>query len=420
MLTITSIETASGETRSRLINIEIEYLRAVAILLVVALHAHALFANSSHAVSVVFEFAGSWAGVDLFFCISGYVISGSFQPFFDSHRGDGRFWTAALAFWTRRIFRLLPSAWLWLFIGVACSWLFTPSDWFGPLSGSIKSAGLIMINAANFAMADGILSGNAVYWTLALEDQFYLAFPFFLFLVPDRLRTRVLLTLIALLVLPDRAMAAHPFLWYTRLDAIMWGCLIFQFSRSAAYWRAEPKLFRQPAVALAVNAALITLLIIVPIARNYHQPRFSSLRVESIVAYSSAVLVFLASFERGYVLPLSARLKAVLAWIGARSYGLYLIHIPLYGIIKESLAHATMSTAAYNASCAMLIAVFLPLLAELNFRYVETPLRRKGKRLAARVIATPHPARRLADRHWRQDATAAIARRQKSDQSQGR
>lgn len=369
------------------INLEIEYLRAVAIVLVLALHAHALFINTSHAVSVVFQFAGAWTGVDLFFCISGYVISRSFQPFFDHHRAEGRYWSAAFAFWIRRLFRLVPSAWLWLFIGVACAWLFAPSGWFGTFSGSVESAGLIMLNAANFATADGILSGNGVYWTLALEDQFYLVFPFFLFLVPDVWRARLLIALIVLLAFPDRTMATHPFLWYTRFDAILWGCLLYQLSRSPSYWRMEPKYLSRRPVAIATDMMLIALLIVVPIARAYHYPRFSGLRVESIIAVASAALVFLASFESGYVLPLPWYARSVLGWIGARSYALYLIHIPLYGIIHEILARLNISGALYNTCCAVLILMLLPVLAELNFRYVETPLRRKGKQIAERLAA---------------------------------
>ena len=95
------------------INLEIEYLRAIAVLLVVLAHADATFPRSG---------LGQWTGVDLFFCISGYVISRAFEPFFDKHIAEGRWWVAARAFWVRRIFRLAASAWLWLSVMVFCSW----------------------------------------------------------------------------------------------------------------------------------------------------------------------------------------------------------------------------------------------------------------------------------------------------------
>ncbi len=382
------------------INIEIEYLRAVAILLVVVLHSHALLINpfKTHVSAFILQFVGAWTGVDLFFCISGYVISRSFQPFFDRHRTDDRWLTAACAFWVRRIFRLVPSAWLWLFIGVACSWLFDPSSWFMTFDSNLRSAPLVMLNVANIAAGLNMLAGNGVYWTLALEDQFYLLFPLFLLFFRGRWRWGVLLALIVVQALPSREMHAHPFLWHIRADALMWGCLIYQFSKSAEYWRWEPTILRSKSLALLSNSAIVFVLSIMQILPIYHQPTFRDFRVESVVALASAAFVFLASFDRGYVLPLPNICRTTLAWIGSRSYALYLIHIPLYGVIREvwlRYAGEGHSDWAYDAYCIVLIMALLPVLAELNFRYVETPLRRKGKRIARRMMDGPQIESRL-------------------------
>jgi peptidoglycan/LPS O-acetylase OafA/YrhL len=114
------------------INLEIEYLRAIAVLLVVLAHADAMFPSSG---------LGQWTGLDLFFCISGYVISRAFEPFFDKHIAEGRWSAAARAFWVRRIIRLAPSAWLWLSVMVFCSWTFNRSGQFATLTESLKAAG---------------------------------------------------------------------------------------------------------------------------------------------------------------------------------------------------------------------------------------------------------------------------------------
>jgi peptidoglycan/LPS O-acetylase OafA/YrhL len=387
---------AEGKTG---INIEIECLRAVAILLVILLHAHALFANSSHTVSFIFQFVGTWTGVDLFFCISGFVISRSFQAFFDFHRREGQWWAATRAFWVRRIFRLTPTLWVWLFIGVFCSWAFNSSNWSGTFAGNLQSVPYVLLNVANFAYATGHLSGNGVYWSLALEDQFYLVFPFFLFFIPSSWRWKALLFLIIFQIIPERSFERHPLLWCTRIDALMWGCIIYQFSLSNTYWKFEPKFLHNKLIALVANGILVVILTIIPVLRRFHQPTFLELRVESIAALASGALVFLASFERGYVLPLE-RAKAVLAWIGSRSYGIYLIHIPLYDVIRETwlyssqMAGVNLPDAIYNAYCAVMILVLLPILAELNFRFVETPLRRTGKQLAQRIMAS-HPTTEL-------------------------
>jgi peptidoglycan/LPS O-acetylase OafA/YrhL len=395
---------ASRWTYSRDINLEIEYLRAVAIILVCLQHA-AKFLEWKP-----ISYFGGGTGVDLFFCISGFVIFQSFQPFFDKNRGDGKWWQAVRAFWVRRIFRLVPSAWLWLLISISCSWAFNHTGWFYSFEGNLSSTIFIMTNTTNFAFASGTLGGNAQYWSLALEDQFYLLFPFFLFFFRGRWRPLVLIVLIFVLAFPDRSLFEHPYLWNTRCDALMWGCLISQFCGSATYFRWEPKFCRHRIVALSINAVLISLLINLPHA--YHLvPNF---RTESSVALVSAGLVFLASFHAGYVLPVSRPLRVALAWIGSRSYGIYLIHIPVFGFIQDMgfrAWHVMPEHAAepwYRFVYALVAVVLIPILAELNFRFVETPLRRKGKQLAHRIMAI-QPATRQAAHDGYEQATGAEA-----------
>jgi peptidoglycan/LPS O-acetylase OafA/YrhL len=391
---------ASRWTYSHDINLEIEYLRAVAIIMVVLQHAHKFLAWKPIA------YFGGGTGVDLFFCISGFVISQSFQPFFDQSRRDGKSWQAVKAFWVRRIFRLVPSAWLWLLISIGCSWAFNHTGWFYSFEGNVSSALFIMTNTTNFAFASGSLGGNAQYWSLALEDQFYLVFPFFLFFFRARWRPLVLLGLIFVQAFPDRSLPGHPYLWNTRCDALMWGCLISIFCGSATYFRWEPKQCRRRMVALSINAVLIFLLINLPHA--YHVvPNF---RAESAEALVSAGLVFLASFQAGYILPVSRPLRAVLAWIGSRSYGIYLIHIPVYGFIQDMgfrAWHLMPEQAAepwFRFVYALAAAVLIPIVAELNFRFVETPLRRKGKQLAQRIMAGRSTTRQVAHDGYQQAA----------------
>jgi peptidoglycan/LPS O-acetylase OafA/YrhL len=387
-----SPKAASRWTYSRDINLEIEYLRAVAIIMVCLQHAAQFLAWKP------ISYFGGGTGVDLFFCISGFVISQSFQPFFDQHRRDGQFWRAVRAFWVRRIFRLVPSAWLWLLIAIGCSWVFNHTGWFYSFEGTLKSAIFIMTNTTNFAFASGTLGGNAQYWSLALEDQFYLVFPFFLFFFRGRWRPLTLLALILVQAFPERSLAEHPYLWNTRCDALMWGCLISQFCGSAPYCKWEPKFCRRRILALSINAALIFLLINLPHA--YHVvPHF---RAESSVAVVSAGLVFLASYDAGYVLPVSRPLRVALAWIGSRSYGIYLIHIPVYGFIQDMgfrAWHIVPEHAAepwYRFIYALAALILVPICAELNFRFVETPLRRKGKQFAQRIMAGRPTTRQAA------------------------
>lgn len=369
------------------INFEIEYLRAVAVLLVVFGHIDALFPDFPRLK------IGAWTGVDLFFCISGYVISRSYESVFDRYIEEGRWGTAARAFWIRRIFRLAPSAWLWLGIGIFLSWGFNSSGAFGTVEGTVKTAIYFLTFVMNLAMAHGDVHANAYFWSLTLEDQFYFVFPFFLLLFRGHWRWNIFLLLIFLQALPDRSQHDSPYpsyFWATRTDALMWGCLIYQFSRSIAYRKLEPTFLQYRIAVLLVNAVLLYLLVTIP------RGAFESLigyKVETAVALVSAAWVFLASFDKAYVLPLPFPFRAVLAWVGSRSYGIYLIHIPVLGLTHEiSLRYAQfLGEKAYDFRYvqALMIFVLLLILAELNFRFVESPLRRKGANLAKRIMAEP-------------------------------
>jgi peptidoglycan/LPS O-acetylase OafA/YrhL len=372
------------------INLEIEYLRAVAVLLVVLVHAPVLFPGLS---------LGQWTGVDLFFCISGYVISRSFQQSFNRAIEDGRWSSAALAFWVRRFFRLTPSAWLWLAINVFGAWAYNSSGSFlGTPEQNVRDALYFVGFIANFALASGAMHSNRFFWSLTLEDQFYLMFPFFLLLFRGHWRWVALLVLILLQAIPDRSLRSEEYpnyLWVTRLDALMWGCLIHQFSRSQAYAWFEPKILRYRPLAFVVSGALIYCLIEIP------KDTFLSYlgdRRESQIALVSAGLVFLASFDRGYALPLPAFLKQVFAWIGSRSYAIYLIHIPLFGILGETWFRYSFLFGDHPPDRRYFYALAFPLLlvafAELNFRFVEAPLRHKGVALAKRIRDRPKSASR--------------------------
>ncbi|MET0677459.1 MAG: acyltransferase [Bradyrhizobium sp.] len=373
---------ARSATGRHAINLEIEYLRAIAVLLVVFAHADIMFPRSG---------IGQWTGVDLFFCISGYVITRSFQDYFDEAIAEGRWWAATRAFWVRRIFRLAPSAWLWLAVMVLCSWGFNQTGWFGKLEDSLKTAGYFLLFATNFALAHGDVRTNGFFWSLTLEDQFYFVFPFFLFVFRRHWRWIVFLALIYLQSIPDRSIGTDPhpgYLWVTRLDALMWGCVIYLFSRSALYWKLEPIFCRYRIVALAINFALIYCLVEIPKGSFGY---YIGYKGESQIALTSAALVFLASFDRGYVLPIPRVLQSVLAWIGGRSYGIYLIHIAMMGITKEIWLRALPwfgeNPPNQHYVYAAMLLVLVPLAAELNFRFVETPIRRMGVRIADRILA---------------------------------
>jgi peptidoglycan/LPS O-acetylase OafA/YrhL len=254
--------------RSDVKNREIEQLRAVSICLVLVAHVILLSPFIYERVVPLFQYASFGVGVDLFFCISGYVVAKSYCDYFDRYRMRDQFWPAARMFWLRRAYRLLPSAWLWVLIGLVGAVFFNRSGVFMDIEQNLKSALAIFSFTANIAHMHGWLAPNNVYWSLSLEEQFYVLFPLFLLLITGR-RARIAALLLVIAV--QFSLARNPFgdltaqyLASFRIDGFAWGILIFMFSRSAWYRRLEPSFLLRKPLALVATLLLFYLLVAVP------------------------------------------------------------------------------------------------------------------------------------------------------------
>lgn len=375
-------------------NLEIEFLRGFAVLLTLFSHLPVLLPHHKELIGRVFGVVVPWSGVDLFFCISGFVVSKAYFEQFDAHRKAGTFWLAAQAFWLRRAFRLIPSSWFWVAAGLVCSIAFNQTGVFGTWFENIRSATAVMTFSGNLANQYGVmLHPNDVYWSLALEEQFYLLFPLFLLWCPEKWRWRVLLSLIMLQFVLDR----NPFgtrmsglLWSFRLDAMMWGVLIYMLSTRPAYRQLEPTFVKDsPLIRGVLLVVLFYLLVAIP-GQMIAMPV-----AVGLVALVSAVIVFLSSFDAGY-LPRIPLLTPALIWLGARSYGTYLLHVFAYRVSFEfwsryAEAHGRALDGRFTFRLVLTAVLLIVVLAQLNYRFIETPWRKRGVALARARLATAEP-----------------------------
>lgn len=376
-------------------NAEIEYLRAIAVCMVVIGHSIWLSSFIGEALTPLFRYLSMGVGVDLFFCISAYVVSRSYFAYFNHHTQRGDFWPAARAFWLRRVYRLLPSAWLWILVGVLCSLYFNRSGVFLDFEQNLKSALAVFSFTANIAHMYEALAPNNVYWSLSLEEQFYFLFPLFLLLVRSECGRVIALLLVIAVQFP---LARNPFgdltsqyLASFRIDGFAWGILLYLLSRGQLYLRIEPHfLGRHKLLSLLCTSLLIYLLMAIPAQfypLNYHM---------GLMAVVAAVLVWLASYGKGYILGYGDR-AGVLSWLGSRSYAIYLIHMPVFKIVHELTVRYLLVTGQPYTPVVVpfliLGAIFLIVaLAELNYRYVEEPLRRIGSERARCKLAALNAA----------------------------
>ncbi|HTJ63305.1 MAG TPA: acyltransferase [Alphaproteobacteria bacterium] len=376
---------------------DIEVLRAIAILFVLVEHARInLYPWIWGKESWLYVYFGFWNGVDLFLAISGFVIARSLLPTLQSAKNSAEFLNATLAFWVRRIWRLLPSAWLWLAIILVCAAWFNRSYAFWGFRANFEAAVAAILDVANFRVVAifGKQEPGAAfpYWSLSLEEQFYLLLPLVVFASRRRL-PYLLISVAAAQLFIDRSGPIYHhrillLLNQIRSDALCLGVLIALWSRHPTYRLFEPTGLRnRPWLGVTMLSFLVLLLAAV----GSPELHILSWRF-GLVALISAVMVLIASYDRNYLFP-DGSVKRILLWIGTRSYGLYLVHIPVYFGTHEiwfRLAPpGTAFSGVYFLRFTVTAAVLLVTLTELNYRFVEIPLRRRGARIAENLALRP-------------------------------
>lgn len=370
-----------GRTGTRR-NLDIECLRAVAVIGVVFHHMQGnLFHPGLPWIARLFQHADFWFGVDLFLAISGFVIARSLLPQMAAAAGLRAQARTIGAFWIRRFWRLLPSAWLWLGVIMLAVLAFNRSGSFGSVHANLMATLAGVFDVANFRFADAFFryeyGASFVYWSLSLEEQFYVLLPLLVLV----LRRRIDLLLLALIVV-QLCVWRTPLLMSVRTDALALGVLLAIAAPGRVYAALNPAFLLRlrawrvlaPCLLLAVLAAFTS--------ADLQNWRF---RI-SAIAVLSVTLVWLASYDRHYLLP-EGRFKQTLVWIGARSYAIYLIHIPVYFLLRECCFRLGNAGTPLQPSAWLLFLLaggMIALLADLNYRYLEQPLRQHGRMIARR------------------------------------
>jgi peptidoglycan/LPS O-acetylase OafA/YrhL len=356
-------------------NTDIEALRAIAVALVMMCHLNVLLQLSAD--NPLLRFTDFWGGVDIFFCVSGFVIAGSLLR---AERA-ARFRDMALPFYVRRIFRIWPAAFFWLACAILAARYFNASGAFGHFRDDALDAAAAVAQVANIyfstclASHHGRCAHEIVYWSLSLEEQFYVLFPLLLWWVgPARLRW---VLAAAILVQFPLARDAPDLLWFVRTDAISYGVLI-ALSSHRERWSAA--VGSHPRLAAALGVALIAAVAALSLTPDF---RFDV----ALIALAAAGLVALASCDRD-VLVSHRRLRALILWGGSRSYGLYLVHLPCFWATHEIFYRIHHGARADDWwARALTGTVLVAATSELSYRFIESPLRQFGRRLAARTGA---------------------------------
>jgi peptidoglycan/LPS O-acetylase OafA/YrhL len=387
--------TAAGSFTPRK-NSDIEVLRAFAILFTMFLHFRTLLPQGSPILAPL-AFLNLSVGVDLFLVISGYVITGSLME--SRHNPDTSPRALAYAFWIKRIFRLLPAAWTWILVAAALQLTVSSlTDIDFSLQDILVRSAAAAFNFMNvyvplcFAEGSGSFCVRqnylAHYWSLSLEEQFYLVFPLLFLYLPRRGLVALLTVAIVAQFTWHRPFFTLP--WYLKTDALCWGILLALIAqtRVSVLARNLPPRFR-----MLLPLSGIALLITLPWVASGILGMGPQMRPYgvAVVALLCAAIVLLAIPNQG-AYAMGRRYRAVMLYLGSRSYALYLCHLVIYKALKD-LSHYYLADTAANAdilfvSLALaLTATLLSLIcAELTYRWIEVGLRARGRRIAARLV----------------------------------
>jgi len=338
-------------------------LRGLSVLAVMAVHAQLLDSG-----------APASAGVDVFFVLSGFLITTLLAQEWD-HSGR----ISLKRFYARRALRLFPALFVCLLTVTAGYWFIAPRAVAVRNTGDALVALFYSTNWVRaFAVRQPDLFGHT--WTLSIEEQFYLVWPVLLiFLLRRTVSRRSLcwwLVLALILVYVERVVldaagaewVRQQFGTDTRADSLLLGCLAGILFQSNLVPRN--KLIRGLVRFVAwVGLAAATFLILWPITYFVELGIF-----DSFVSLAAAFVIFeTASSENWLVTRLLS--QRWLAYIGKISYGLYLWHHPLFRLVQStSWSPRIVLAAGLGATLAITLA---------SYYLLERPFLRRKARLAA-------------------------------------
>ncbi len=366
----------SDPRRSESTRWDVQGLRAFAVLAVVLYH---LWPN---------RLPGGFVGVDVFFVVSGYLITGHLLR---EQLRSGRI--ALGAFWARRAKRLLPGAFLTLAATGVAVLLVVPSTLWGQYGRELIAASVYVQNwqlasdSVDYLASDNQPSPFQHFWSLSVEEQFYIALPVLLVALAALLRrartvspvttARVLLGAVVVLSLVWSIVETRtaPGVAYFSTATRAWEFALGGLASTVALPRPVTTVARSVRTGgawLGVAGLVASLWVITPAT-----PFPGS---AAILPVTSAALVVLLGARSG--LERLGRLAPV-AFVGRTSYAVYLWHWPAIVLLPLVTGHALGT----RDKVAVLVGALL--VAAVTTRFVEEPLRfsRRMRTLRPRRVA---------------------------------
>ncbi len=373
-------------------------LRAIAVLMV--FYQHYLSPPGTRSA-----FNWGWSGVDIFFVLSGFLITGIL---YDTRNTLHRFRN----FYVRRTLRIFPLYYGVLLIGLFLTpifhWIWHPAWILWPLylgnygrfiwlNDWMQGTGVLdhLRSSIDFDTPFFLYFGH--FWSLCVEEQFYLVWPLAVFLIKDRVRLRDLCIAVCILcliarvvcvcVLPQSYLHAEFLYRFTplRADALLLGGALALMLRGPE--AARLKRLVRPALSLFIIGFVLFEILYRHAARHFYYP-VAGAPVLDTLGYTLidlfAGIIILLALNPGGIFYRVLTIKP-LRRLGQISYGFYVFHdIPhvAYGLLVDRIFPDVSDAATTNIIAAVALIGTL-LLAYLSFRFYEAPFLRLKDRFTA-------------------------------------
>lgn len=340
---------------------EIDGLRAIAVMVVIFFHAGFSL------------FSGGFVGVDVFFVLSGYLISSIILK----EREAGTF--TLINFYERRARRILPALFLVMFLCIPFAWVYLLPKAMEEFSKSLIAVSAFVSNIL-FWRESGYFSAQADLkpllhtWTLSVEEQFYVFLPVFI-LITAKLKNSIIYLMLGLITFTSLALSylgnsisptAAFYLLPTRAWELFIGVIIgYYLSRRSLPPKGNDIL------------SLIGLFMIMMAVFLYDKSTpFPS--VYALLPTVGTALIVLFTDKTTFIYKLLS-LK-IMVGLGLISYSLYLWHQPVFAFAKHSSLH---EIGFMKSTCLILLSI---LGAYGSWKFIEKPFRNKSKTTGKQIF----------------------------------
>jgi peptidoglycan/LPS O-acetylase OafA/YrhL len=346
---------------------EIDGLRAVAVIPVILYHAG------------INSFSGGFIGVDIFYVISGYLITAIIVNDLKSSIFSFK------DFYIKRFRRIVPQLVLMMFFSMVFAWLWMLPNEMKSFCRSLVAVNLISSNLY-FFITSGYFDYSSNFkplihtWSISIEEQFYLLYPVCLAILFSKYRKYLASSMIGASVLSIASMEiaaklSQNFAFYmlpTRVWELFAGCLLVFLSIDSKY-----KVFINKKSGLLRNfipliGASILIYCILYIDDSIEYPSLITL----LPVFGASILIISAT--KNTYIGRFLTLKPIVA-IGSLSYALYIWHQPIFSFFRIRFFYVGFELRL------LFTLTLLAIVSYITWRYVELPLR-KNKKLNSKVI----------------------------------